>query len=328
MYDKYTEVHNSLIDFINFVTHMICVSCADDESINKHHNAPGSWSHNTGLINDFMFFETYDSEKIKVFIRYEFIYGFLAAYIAYYSNTKDNKDWLKTKHSKEHIVQCMLSNTNGLYVSDYYELLKTDSSNFVLILRDKILPAIRHIHHYRDSVWIRHGVEKVGECKYLKGSVFPPKLSYHQLDANQLIKKYEITDNLKFFLKLLEYGDQPYAIENGVVPFDDCINHSNKKPWNTIKGVIVIDEFKKYKGRVVSSGIRDHLYAISDIEISKWLFIFDETKVNDRKKELDEILNSDAIGLLSSKLVLLFYRFCQLFFSRFTLLNSGAYYEG
>ena len=329
MYDKYITVCDSLIDFIKFVTHMICVTCADHNELNVSHNAPGSWSHNTGLINDFMLFGNYDSKKMKNFIRYDFIYGFLAAYIAYYLNVRDDKDWTKTENSKKCIAQCVLSRVNGFDVSNYYELLKTDNSDFVSLLREKILPSIRHIHHNRDSIWIRHGVELPGKCDYSIDSIFPPKDSYHQFDEEQLTLKYELTDRLKTFLKLLVYGNQPYAIENGMLPFNDCIDHGTKShSWNEIKGVITIDNFQQYKGSVISSGIRDHLYAISDIKISRWLFIFDEDKVGKRKHELVSILNSDAIGLLSSQLVLLFHRLCQLFFTRFIILNSGIYHEG
>tara|TARA_Y100000034_G_scaffold123758_1_gene171025 strand:- start:683 stop:1714 length:1032 start_codon:yes stop_codon:yes gene_type:complete len=334
-YKLYQEVDNSFSGFIKFVTHMICVTCADSQELNALHNSPGSWSHNTGLINDFMQFDDYDKvsginsgNKLKNFIRYDFIYGFLAAYIAYYSNVSDDEDWAGTENSKEYITKCILSRINGFDVSNYYELLKTDNSNFVSLLREKVLPSIRHIHHHRDSIWIRHGVELPGKCKYSIDSMYPSKNSYHQFDKEQLIKKYELTDRLNAFLKLLEYGDQPYAIENGILPFDDCMNHGTKShSWNNIKGIIPVGSFKQDKGSVISSGIRDHLYAISDIKISRWLFIFDEDKVDKRKHELDSILNSDAIGLLSSRLVLLFHRFCQLFFTRFIMLNSGIYHE-
>ena len=328
-HELYDQADNSITSFIEFVTHMICVTCADSEELNASHNATGSWVHNTGLINEYMVFGDYDYLKIKNFIRYDFIHGFLAAYIAYYINVRDNKDWAKTENSKKCIAQCMLSRVNGFNVSDYYELLKTDNSDFVLLLREKVLPSIRHIHHYRDSIWIRHGVELPGKCDYSIDSIYPPKYSYHQFEKEQLTKKYELTDRLNNFLELLVYGNQPYAIENGMLPFDDCIDHGTKShSWNEIKGIITVDSFKQHKGSVISSGIRDHLYAISDIKISRWLFIFDEDKVDKRKHELDSILNSDAIGLLSNRLVLLFDRFCQLFFTRFIMLNSGIYYEG
>ena len=191
-----------------------------------------------------------------------------------------------------------------------------------------MVPSIRHIHHYRDSIWIRHGVEFPNKCKYLIDSIYPPKDSYHQFEKEPLIDHHEPTDRLNVFLELLDCGNQPYAIENGMLPFDDCIDHGGKNhPWNKIKGVIPLDSFKNSQGFVISSGIRDHLYAISDINISRWLFVFDEESVEKRKHELDNILNSNAIGLLSNRLILLFHRFCQLFFTRFIMLNSGIYYE-
>ena len=168
------------------------------------------------------------------------------------------------------------------------KLLKENDKEILDLFYNNLRPALLYIFKNRDDVFLRHGIENING---FDEALYPFKNSYSNIKEHTCYYKKEEP------VKINNGSGNFYAIEMGKVPFADyywkdsdeihgsnCINHDDCHNWNMLKGIISLDDFKKFNGTIVSTNHRDHLYARSDIQINNWTFIH---KVNYKFRGLD-----------------------------------------
>ena len=102
---------------------------------------------------------------------------------------------------------------------------------------------------------------------------FPPNNSYLEVDN---FKSYPIEiDRIPF-----GYIETSSNNQKGF-----CSNHGLQSQWNKVKGFITYKEFINNGGKIINTNERDHLYAKSNINISKWKFLYQNINNDDEQKK-------------------------------------------
>lgn len=190
------------------------------------------------------------------------------------------------------------------YHIDYLECVNdfkrryTDIAEIELI--DLILkPTIRFFLNNKKSVYLRHGIEIYDPLNYIKEGVFPKKcamcwtdgiLTYNKetCEASWINNKVKNNDECQIGypieLDMFPFCENIDSYKNRNWPSDNqyghCSNHDALFSWNKLKGYITYKDFDKKGGKVIHSNKRDHMYAVSDINVYNWVFVFQNIEKN------------------------------------------------
>ena len=224
-------------------------------------------------------------------------------------------------------------------IEDFNEF--TDEKD-VNLIKQTLYPSIKRFLLNKESVFIRHGIEICNSENYSKKEIFPKKSASCWSDGVLL---YNAKTNSSFWKK--KYEKEPdihtcYPIELDMFPFCEnmecyknrkwpsdkqyghCSNHDALYSWNKLKGYIPFKEFDKKGGRVIHSMKRDHLYAVSTINVYDWFFVFqniDGTKEKSKfwgwtqdpftpsqyKIDISTIINNGGL-IVSQELLFILYK--------------------
>lgn len=206
------------------------------------------------------------------------------------SRYDDHKEWVNEKYY------------------DIFKKLDKDTINKIIFFYKHTRKILLYFYKNRNSIFIRHGLEKLNKSDIRKSAIFPPKDSYLELDNGYSI----------------EIDRQPF----GFIPIKNnhqmgyCSNHGRESSWNKVKGFMTIDDFNKFGGKVISSNERDHLYAISKIELDNWIFLYQQ--VNIKNKQVKELFDND-IRIIPQNIIFKFFELVKLLSDRIIVLNYHNY---
>lgn len=137
---------------------------------------------------------------------------------------------------------------------------KTEKCESIVNL--KLISTLQYFYMNRRKNFIRHGLEDVKHKSYSIGEAFPPKGSMEK--------------------KSLSSDGEYFAVEIDRPPFINCFEHAEVYPWLYCGGVMAIEDFKNRNGKLELASDREHFYAVSDISVNHWYFIY-HLKVKRRK---------------------------------------------
>lgn len=185
-------------------------------------------------------------------------------------------------------------------IENFDEFTDKKDVNFI---KKTLYPSIKRFLLNKESAFIRHGIEICNSENYYKKSVFPKKSASCWSDGGLL---YNTKTKKSYWKK--KYDEEPhihscYPIELDMFPFCEnmecyknrkwpsdkqyghCSNHDALYSWNKLKGYIPFQDFDEKGGKVVQSMKRDHLYAVSNINVYDWLFVFQNIDGNNEKSK-------------------------------------------
>lgn len=190
---------------------------------------------------------------------------------------------------------------------------------------NKERPLLEYFYRNRDEVFLRHGIEKLNEFKY-EGK-YPPDNSYMIIDE---LESYPI-----------EIDNVPFGYLNHRGPFQKgfCSNHGGRPCdiYNLIKGFITYKDFIKKGGKIINTGERDHLYALSNIDINQWVFLYqNNNKINNDSNSFNWIascrsekkvfnvpeMEEKNLKVMSQKTISNLFTFIKLIKNRMIVLNQ------
>ena len=174
--------------------------------------------------------------------------------------------------------------------------IKRDSD----LYNDVLLPSIEFICANKNSVFIRHGQELNRKDQYTNENVHFPlenaKCWNHGLlyvkqnkvfwsKEKQDLKKCKIAypieiDMLPFCIDINAYKNRKWPLDNQC---GHCSNHDSLFSWNKLKGYMRYEDFIQKEGEIIDSKRRDHLYAVSNIAVKNWLFIYQNIDASTEK---------------------------------------------
>lgn len=343
MYSDFKKINALLGEFFKLFTSYICYSCdksfENDPLLDAVYFENFSRFHHEGKINSYLKASRDITGRIDHFfndIEHGLFHGLMTAFVSFFYSRDSEQDFcscllhdfLKDEegHDKKlrdyfpKLVVGTYSHTNPklknvLILCDRVELRRyTDYESWVDnrfkeisfpalldIFYDYLRPSLEFLYKNRNDIWIRHGFETT-----------------------------KISQRFPFGYEVVAGG---YAIEHDRFPFEGCSNHSPDMLWNRMQGFIPLSEFR---GRFIDSKSRDHLYAYSNLDIDKWMFVYrqpeDEVILdygNDNEKAvpmknsigmIETLLNAN-LRVISLENVQLFGRLVKLISDRFTLLN-------
>lgn len=145
----------------------------------------------------------------------------------------------------------------------------------------ELISTLKYFYLNRRKNFIRHGLEDLKYKNYNIGEYFPPKGSMEK--------------------KSLSSDGEYFAVELDRPPFIKCFNHGPVFPWHYCGGVMTIEDFKSRNGKFEFASDREHFYAVSDISVKHWYFIY-HLKVKGKKSlQFDpELLRKRIIEMKSS----------------------------
>jgi hypothetical protein len=163
----------------------------------------------------------------------------------------------------------------------------------------RIRPVLLYFYSHRKDIFIRHGIEKIKKSSSLRESIYPSKGSYAEWVENPHVYPIEI-DQIPFGVDEARFNDQ----------ISHCSNHDSTQLWGQIKGFMALNHFKSLGGKIVFSRERDHLHAISEINLENWVFLYqnidkltrkDRNYIQKKIKNNKEKLNVNIPSLVRSK---------------------------
>lgn len=174
--------------------------------------------------------------------------------------------------------------------------IKRDSD----LYKDILLPSIEFICTNKNSVFIRHGQELNRKGQYNNEDVHFPlenaRCWNHGLlyvkenkafwsKEKQDLKKCKIAypieiDMLPFCIEINAYKNRKWPLDS---QSGHCSNHDSLFSWNKLKGYMRYEDFVQKDGKIIDSKRRDHLYAVSNIAVKNWLFIYQNIDASTEK---------------------------------------------
>jgi len=170
----------------------------------------------------------------------------------------------------------------------------------------KIRKVLLFFYSNSDSLFLRHGLERIQMGKFEKHAIFPPENSYLEIEQGYPI----------------EVDRPPFGIVNNWhtnATNGACSNHGIDYNWNKIKGYIRYSDFCNFGSKIIDSHQRDHLYANSSIQLKDWVFMYQN--INEDDFQLMKLIEND-IDVLPQKIVNKLYTFVKLLKDRLIVLNG------
>lgn len=142
---------------------------------------------------------------------------------------------------------------NRLY--DILNEISNEQKESIMLFYSDLRPILEYLYRNRKNIFIRHGPEEhpgPGEVHLYKNNTdtYPAQNS---------------------FMSLMH--KTAYPVEIDTLPLTKCSDHTGMALWRQIQGVITHNDFIKYNGKYISQS-RDHIYAVSDIPLNKWVFVY------------------------------------------------------
>lgn len=199
---------------------------------------------------------------------------------------KDYKNWVDDRHYK------------------IFDDIDSQTKEEIMKFYKEIRPSLLYFYENRDSIFLRHGLEKLSKME--ASPIFPPPDSY-----------------------MVIADSESYPIEIDRVPFGFdhmdvirqhgyCSNHGLFNSWNKVKGFITLDDFIGCGGKIIDSKRRDHLYARSEIDMKEWHFLFQGV---DEDCDYIKYLKDNNINIIEQKLLLRFFTLIKLLCDKILILN-------
>lgn len=195
--------------------------------------------------------------------------------------------WIKINKHYTNYLEC---------VNDFKKNI-TDTTE-IKILEFTLLPTINFFLNNKNSVYLRHGIEMYDPLNYSKNEVYPKKCAMCWADGvliynketfesswtNKNPKNNDCQIGYPIELDMFPFCETIDSYKNRKWPSDNqyghCSNHDALFSWNKLKGYIPYKEFDKKGGKVIHSNKRDHLYAVSEINVYDWVFVFQNIEKN------------------------------------------------
>lgn len=200
----------------------------------------------------------------------------------------DYKSWVDERYEK---VFQTLEETTRFSIEQFYS---------------KIRNVLLFFFSNSDSIFIRHGLEKIQAGNFAKHEIFPPKNSYLEISNGYPIE----TDR------------PPFGIVNNWntnATSGACSNHGTTLQWNKVKGYIRYKDFCDFGSKIINSHQRDHLYASSSIQLKDWVFMYQNIDEDD--SQIVKLIEND-IDILPQKIINKLYVFVKLIKERLIVLNA------
>ena len=209
----------------------------------------------------------------------------------------------------------------------YHKLISSLNPNLQQLLDffyNVIRPTLKGIYNNRYALFIRHGIEHLEKVNYKTDVVYPPPGSYWKLDKGYPIE----LDRVPFGTDALPSDHDskkvptwtPERTNEPKRALSFCSNHSGGRlhNFNTVKGLIPAHIFKKQGGKIIHSGMRDHLYADSNIHPKNWTFLYQG--VDAENKQVKQLIENQY-RVVPQETVILFFNLVKLFTDRLIALN-------
>lgn len=315
IFRKNENLNDKLRDFLKLQISRLCSRCDRttlpdiDVRLNAETLDPKYW-HNDGKINTYLKAKRNVSRKLQPFfndVEHGLFHGLMTAFISYYFNNRTDQDFcscllhdfsrIAKTNVQEHAMDLyelfplLLNQTYyhtlpnlkaHLVKSDRIELRRFEDyldwvddrfTNIVFsdelnLFYDILRPALQTFYENRKEIWIRHGFET-----------------------------YSLADKYPCEYQEIEGG---YAIEHDQFPFVDCATHDQVLLYGQIKGYIPLSNFK---GKIINSGQRDHLYAQSEILTKDWIFSYHIEEAPFLKIDIPSIVDATKSRQLITEMI-------------------------
>jgi len=198
---------------------------------------------------------------------------------------------------------------DGRYAYTYGILdkdIKSTIDAFYLYLR----PVLSYFYINRDSIFIRHGYERLTE-PYTDEGRFPPKSSYWRGAVNAYA---------------IEIDTAPFSNQRNTAPHllwqdNHCSNHGGAHLWNKVKGFITHESFSSLGGILEPIDTRDHLMAKSNIPLKEWKFVL--SNITEQEQCIVEHLSLLGAGMVDQSILFDMFMIHRLLYNRLTVLNRS-----
>ena len=200
---------------------------------------------------------------------------------------EDNKSWVDDRYKN---IFINLEDNTRCCIEQFYA---------------KIRNVLLHFFQNSNSIFLRHGLELLNKVDCDKESLFPPKNSY-----------LEVCDGYPIEIDRPPFG----VLENWKTNATNgaCSNHGLECSWNKVKGYITFTQFCNLDGTIIDSKERDHLYAISEIKLKNWVFMYQN--INEDDSQIKQLIDND-IDIIPQQIINKFYTFTKLLKDRLIVLN-------
>ncbi len=213
----------------------------------------------------------------------------------------------------------------------YHKLISSlnpDLQQLLDFFYNVIRPTLKGLYNNRYALFIRHGIEHLDKVNYKTDVRYPPSGSFYELEKGYPIEIDRVpfgTDALPsdYYSKKVPTWTPESVAErrkNTKRLLSFCSNHSGGPlhNFNTVKGFIPAHIFKKQGGKIIHSGMRDHLYADSNIHPKNWTFLYQG--VDAENKQVKQLIEN-KYRVMPQETVILFFNLVKLFTDRLIALN-------
>ena len=203
----------------------------------------------------------------------------------------------------------------NILIDEKFEKLLVEHLNNVKFSENpdlKHLRALQYLYSMRGSIFLRHGVETYRFGQYTPHSFFPDSA------------------DLQPFAAVVTHG--AYAIDTDTPPFLGCSMHNQRyghdgiNPWVFCAGYMSLHRFEQFGGKILKFDNREHFYAISDIPIEEWIFIWTPQLFANARKKLHksnvETFEASIETLRKGSSILLEWGLVKLYFDTADLLQQ------
>jgi len=213
----------------------------------------------------------------------------------------------------------------------YHKLISSLNSDLQQLLDfvyNVIRPTLKLFYGNRHALFIRHGIEHIGKIDYKTDVRYPPPGSFWELQKGYPIELDRVpfgtdalpSDQASLINKTWTPEEVTERLKNTKRCLSHCSNHSGGPlhNFNTVKGFITSHIFKKQGGKILHSGLRDHLYADSNIHPRQWTFLYQG--VDAENKQVKQLIEN-KYRVVPQQTVILFFNLVKLFTDRLIALN-------
>lgn len=286
-------------DFLDKFIGFLCVKCGE-----VSYRPAKQYHHNDGLLNHYL----KSTERVDKSFFDDTTNGFFNRICSCYvyfilANQTINEQIISE------IIFYNESRSNSTLVEKCISIEKTlakEITGDIHYFYKHVRPSLLYFYKNRDSIFLRHGFEKVDSIEY--DGCFPPILSFNSK-----------TD-------IYSYGIEVDRVPFGYEKFDRveqhgyCSNHGLGLPFNLLKGYISLEDFVSNGGKISYDSVcRHEINAKSNIDISKWHFLYQ--KIGENNEHVKEMVKR-GIPVLDQKIVLKFFTLVKLLRDRIIIVNA------
>lgn len=332
--DNFKKLNVLFISFCKAFLKVLCPRCYI-----KQNNANSINHHNTGKINLLLlncpisYYNNIFDGMIKCFIAFlinedQTIFPekkgrWIETFSHIVTDIKDNASEKNLHFVYSNIIHKYF--VEGIKLNNEYNILKNkmkkSSVEAIQTFYMYMYPALKYFNTNKKDIFIRHGLEK--NCgNYSSNMIYPPN------DDNNGWRIHKVTNIQN---ENIATTFPAYPIEFDIYPFKTCSTHSSKEIYGNVKGFISKTSFKNNGGRVHirydkddNIMAREHLFAESSIDISKWVFTYklnsNDSLKNQIKTSLRALIKAQ-LPIISDEALMHFSNNLQLLTNKFIMLH-------